>query len=393
MNARTRLAVLLVATPLVVFALVGGFLGQASAREESYQHLRIFEDVVSLITSNYVEDVNVDKVMDGAMRGLAEGLDADSAWLTPDQVAQAAKGGPLPEGDTGIDIVRQYYLRVVSVRDGSPAAGAGLRTGDYLRMIDGKPTRDLSAFEGRRLLRGPAGSTVKLLVLRGSAAEPHEVMLTRQKLPPAAVTGRLVERDVALVRIPAFTKDTAGQVSRAIADLQKQGASRVLLDVRATSVGEPADGLPTARLFVASGTLVQREQRDHPSTSIAAASGDGRITLPLVVMTTAGTAGAAEVLAAAIAGNERGAIVGERTLGRVAEQKLVPLSDGSGLWLTYARFLTPAGKALHGQGVEPTVAVEEPDVEFGAGPPETDPILTKALETLATRQAAVQPAG
>lgn len=383
MTARTRLAVLLVSTPLVAFALVGGFLGQASAREESYQHLRIFEDVVSLVTNNYVEDVNVDRVMDGAMRGLAEGLDADSAWLAPDQAAQFEKPSATPDGDAGLDLVRQYYLRVVSVRDGSPAAAAGLRTGDFVRTIDGKPTRDLSSIEGHRLLRGPVGSSVKLLVLRGNAAEPHEVTITRQRLPAPAVTGQLIDRGIAVIRIPAFTADTAGQVARAIADLQKRGATRVLIDVRATSVGAPADGLATARLFIGSGTIAQRESRGQAATTIAAGREDGRITLPLALMTTSGTAGAAEVLASAIAGTSRGTIVGERTLGRAAEQKLVRLADGSALWITHARYLTPAGKPLHGHGVEPGVAVEEPDVEFGGEAPAVDPILARAIETLA----------
>lgn len=388
MTARTRLAILLVSTPLVAFALIGGFLGQASAREESYQHLRIFEDVVSLVTNNYVEEVDVDKVMDGAMRGLAEALDAESAWLAPAEVAQIEKPGGQPDADVGLDLIRQYYLRVVSARDGSPAAEAGLRTGDYIRMIGDRPTRDLSAFEGERMLRGAAGSTVKLLVLRGSAAEPHEVTLTRRVLRTPEVTGTVIDQGIGLVRVPAFGRDTAAQLGKVVDTLQKQGASRLLVDLRATSEGAPADGIAAARLFVASGTLGQREARGQTATSIDAASGDGRVTLPLAVMTTSGTAGAAETFAAAIAANNRGTVVGERTLGRAADQKLVRLADGSGLWLTYARFLTPAGKPVHGQGVEPGVAVEEPDVEFGGEAPTSDPILQKAIETLAVAKAA-----
>ena len=388
MTARTRLAVLLVSTPLVAFALIGGFLGKASAREESYQHLRIFEDVVSLVLSNYVEDVNLDKVMDGAMRGLAEALDAESAWLAPAHVAQLEKSVPLPDGDTGLDVVRQYYLRVVSARDGSPAAKAGLRTGDFIRVIDAQPTRDLSAIEGQRLLRGPVGSSVRLLVLRGNAAEPHEVTLVREKLAPAPVTGRLLADGVGLVRIAAFGKSTAEDVGRVVADLEKQGAAQLVLDLRATSMGSPSDGLATARLFVRSGTLVQREARGEAASPIAAGAGDGTLTLPVAVLTTAGSAGAAELVAAALAGNDRAVLVGERTLGRAAEQKLVRFSDGSGLWMTYARFLTPAGKAIHGQGIEPGIAVEDPDVEFGAQPPVADPILEKAVETLRAKKAA-----
>lgn len=388
MTARTRLAVLLLSTPLVVFVLVGGYLGKAAAREESYQHLRVFEDVVSLVVNNYVEPVDADKVMDGAMRGLAEALDADSAWLTGPEVALVEKNAPLPEGDPGVDITRQYYLRVVSARDGSAAARAGLRTGDYVRAIDGKPTRDLSAFEGMRMLRGPVGSSVKLTVLRGSAAEPHEVTLVREKLPPSQVSGRLVQGTIGVVRIGAMAAATAGDLSKTIADLQRQGATQLVLDVRGTSTGAIADGVEAARLFVGTGTLTQRELRGQAAAPVAAKSGDGRITLPLVVLTSNGTSGAAEVMASALVGNDRATLVGERTLGRAAEQRLVRLPDGSGLWMTYARFLTPAGKPIHGQGLEPGVAVEEPDVEFGAEAPASDPILDKALETLAAKKAA-----
>jgi carboxyl-terminal processing protease len=388
MTARTRIAILLLSTPLVTFVLLGGYLGKAAAREESYQHLRVFEDVVSLVVNNYVEPVNVDKVMDGAMRGLAEALDADSAWLTPQQVAQAEKGAPLPEGDPGVDITRQYYLRVVGARDGSSAAKAGLRTGDYIRAIDGLPTRDMSTFEGIRLLRGPVGSSVKLTVLRGSAAEPHEVSLTREKLPASQVSGRVASGPVGIVRVSAFGHGTAGEIRRVVADLQKQGALQLVLDLRGTSGGSPADGIEAARLFVPSGTLVQREQRGQDAAAITGKAGDGSVGLPMAILTSNGTAGAAEMLVAAVSGNDRAQLVGERTLGRAAEQKLVRLPDGSGLWMTVSRFMTPAGKPIHGQGIEPTVAVDEPDVEFGAEPPTDDPVLQKALETLAAKKAA-----
>jgi carboxyl-terminal processing protease len=388
MTPRTRLAVLLLSIPLVVFVLVGGYLGKAAAREESYQHLRVFEDVVSLIVNNYVEPVDVDKVMDGAMRGLAESLDADSAWLTAEEVALVEKNVPLPDGDPGIDVTRQYYLRVVSTRDGSPAARVGLRTGDYIRAIDGRPTRDLSAFEGLRLLRGPVGSSVKVTVLRGNAAEPHELALTREKIAPSQVSSRVAPGGIGVVRIAAFSPETPREVARAVAALEKQGATHLALDVRGTSTGAVVDGLETARLFVPTGTLAQRELRGQAPAPVTAKAGDGSITLPAVVLTTNGTSDAAEVLAAALAGNSRATLVGERTLGRAAEQRLVRLPDGSGLWITYARFLTPAGKAIHGQGIEPGVAAEDPDVEFGSEVPATDPILDKAIETLTAKKAA-----
>src|SRR5437764_843547 len=126
MSPRTRVIVLSISAPVIAFAVVGGFLGKVMAREDAYQNLRIFDDVTQLITSNYVESVNVDKVMNGAMRGLADALDPDSAFLSPQEVKQAESSTPLPPGDVGLELTRQYYLRVIAARDNSPAAKAGL---------------------------------------------------------------------------------------------------------------------------------------------------------------------------------------------------------------------------------------------------------------------------
>jgi carboxyl-terminal processing protease len=156
MTSRTRLWVLAVSTPVIAFAVLGGYLGQVWAKDDTYQHLRVFEDVVSLVLNNYVEEVDVKKAMGGAMRGLADGLDPDSAWLTPDLVKAVEANQPLGAADIGAEVSRQYYLRVISVRDGSPAAKAGIRGGDFIRAIDTKATRDMSAWEGTRLLHGAA---------------------------------------------------------------------------------------------------------------------------------------------------------------------------------------------------------------------------------------------
>src|SRR5258707_15285754 len=136
MSARPRLIVMTISAPVIAFAIVGGFLGKVMARDNTYQHLKIFDDVIGLITNNYVEQVDVNKVMHGAMHGLADGLDPDSAYLTADEVKQAESGAALPAGDIGLELTRQYYLRGVSARDNSPAAKAGLRPGDYGRAFN-----------------------------------------------------------------------------------------------------------------------------------------------------------------------------------------------------------------------------------------------------------------
>jgi carboxyl-terminal processing protease len=388
MTSRTRWLVLLFSTPLVAFVIVGGLLGRAAAKEGSYPHLRIFEDVVSLILGSYVEEPDMDKVMDGAMRGLAEGLDADSAYLTPTEVKQVESGAALPAGSPGLELTRQYYLRVIAARDGSPAEKAGIRTGDSVRAIDGKPTRNLSAIEGMRLLRGPVGSKVTLTILRDSLADPHEVVLTREAEATMDVSGRLQGPGVGYVRVAAFGPNVATRIKTQIAALTKQGATQLLIDVRGTASGAVADGIHAARLFVATGTLTTLEARGQTNTVERAAKGDGVIALPVVLLSTTGTSGAAEVFAAALIDNKRATLVGERTLGRAALQKLVKLPDGSGLWMTWARYLAPSGTVIHGTGLTPAVEVEQPDVEFGQAAPTDDPILDKAVEQFSQKKAA-----
>jgi len=342
-----------------------------------------------MITNNYVEDVNIDKVMRGAMHGLADSLDPDSAYLTPDEVKQVESNAALAPGGVGLELTRQYYLRVIAARDNSAAAKAGLRTGDYIRAINDKPTREMSVWEGMRALRGATGTKVSVTVIRGNAADPHVVELTRESEPASQVSGRIAAPGVGYVRIAAIGPATAGQVKSQVADLTKNGASKLIVDVRRVSSGAIDDGLAIARLFVGKGTLAMRETKGAARETIAAASGDGSITAPATILIDTGTSGAAEVFASALGGNQRADLIGEHTIGRAATQKLVRLPDGAGLWLSNTRYLTPAGTPLHEKGLEPTVAVDESDVvEFGAPAPTTDPILDKALERLAGKKAA-----
>lgn len=385
MTSRSRAFVLAISIPVIVFALIGGYLGQVMAQgDETFRYLRVFEDVVSLVVSNYVEPVDVRKAMRGAMKGLADGLDPDSAHLTPDLVkAMESNAAAAGAAEVGLDVTRQYYLRVVSARDGSPAAKAGLRPGDFIRAIDNRPTRDMSAIEGARLLRGAPGSKVSLLVIRGNAADPHVVDLARERLTAPEVTTRMADPTTGYIRIAEFTKDSASRVKQAVDALARTGAARFVIDLRGTARGDLDDGVAAARLFVKDETLAIRMTRANQREVIAAHPGDGSVTAPVVLLVDPGTAGAAEVFAAALDNEDRADLVGLNTLGRAARQRLVKLPDESGLWLTYMRYLTPDNDPIHENGLEPDVEVEQPEIEFGAEPPTPDPTLQKALEHLA----------
>jgi carboxyl-terminal processing protease len=388
MNIRARFAVLALSTPLIVLVLVGGFLNRVASGQQSYQPLRVFGEVVELVMGNYVERVDPERAMHGALCGLTDGLDADSAWLPAAQAATAAKGAAPARGSVGLEVTRQYYLRVIAARDGSPAAKAGLATGDYIRAIDGTPTRELSVWAGQQLLRGAPGSKVTLTVLRGNAAEPHEVTLVREELASPSVTGRLVRPGVGLIRIAGFGERTAADLRQQAIALRKDGADHLIVDLRRTAEGGPALGYGAARLFVSSGALGGTQTRNAEPQLQTAANGDGIITLPVTLLVDNGTSQAAEVFAAALKGNNRASLVGERTLGRAATQELVKLPDGSALWLSTTRFVTPDGTAIHEKGLAPDTPVAEPDLEFGTARGGADPILDKALELLAPQPAA-----
>jgi carboxyl-terminal processing protease len=202
------------------------------------------------------------------------------------------------------------------------------------------------------------------------------------------VKSRIAAPGVGYLRVAEFGKNTGDQIKSEIASVQKAGAKSVIIDLRGTAFGDVEAGFAAARLFVKSGVLAYRQDRGKEKEAVSAAAGDGAITIPTVLLTDNGTSNGAEVFAAALAGNKRAQLIGERTLGRAAQQKLVRLPDGSALMLTHLIYLTPASVAIHEKGLVPDVAVEQPDQDFGQPAPATDATLDKAIQTLTTKAAA-----
>ena len=384
MTDRTRFVILAVTAPILAYTLVGGVLGRVLAREDTYRHLRVFEDVVSLVTSNYVEQVEPEHLMHGALWGLAEGLDPESSYLTPDEVLAYDTGPAVDSAGVGLVLTRQYYIQVVAARDGSPAATAGLRPGDYIRDIGGNPTRLMSVVRANQLLHGDDGSSVTLSVIRGNAAEPVDMTLTRGDGRSANVTSRILTPGVGYLRIAEFDDTTAGAIGSAAVRLEQEGAERLLIDLRGTATGAFETGIAATELFTDAETLIIRETS---SAQEPVSRTDRRPTImwPVVLITNPGTAGAAELFAAALTDADRADTVGLRTAGRAAEQTLVRLPDGGGLLLSSTQYLTASGDSIHRVGVEPVVVVQEPSAELGqaVADPDEDPVLDRALEHLA----------
>jgi carboxyl-terminal processing protease len=255
-------------------------------------------------------------------------------------------------------------------------------------MINGSATRDMSAYEGNRLLRGAPGTKVTVLIIRGNAADPHELELVRERPSGAEVTSRMADKSAGYIRVVEFSKQTPVLLKEHVDSLAKSGAAHYVIDLRGTARGDVDEGIAAAKLFVKSGTLAIKQSKDNQREIVPAQAADGAVTAPVVVLTDGGTSGAAETFAAALDGNERATLIGDRTLGRAGRQRLVKLPDGSGLWLTHLRYLTPKGDQIHEKGLEPDVDVDQPDIEFGSEPPAEDATLKKALEHFAQKKAA-----
>lgn len=422
MSRRTRALVFMISTPLVAIVAIGGLLGAGRATaQQALPHLSVFNDVLRLIISDYVEPPNVDKVMDGAMRGLVDGLDPDTSYLSPDEVRSIDAHAAPADGDVGLVISRQFYLRIVGVRDGSPAARAGLQSGDFIRAINDTPTRDMSSFTGARLLRGAPGSKVTLLIIRnGNTADPRPIDLVRAVAPADRAAGRRLPGGEAYVRVTSFGAGAADAIRAAVAATGSAASAGVIVDLRDVADGTPDEGVAAARLFIKSGTIAIRAGRPVAAASptpnasaadpdalpradappppipanavrVEAGPGDGALAVPVVLLTSNGTAYGAEVFAAALAENHRATIVGEVTAGLAGVQRLIRLPDGYGLLMTTERYLQNDGYSIHNRGVRPTVPLDIPTIAFDDTKPAGDPLLDRAIKELKSPTPAPSP--
>jgi carboxyl-terminal processing protease len=380
MTSKLRLKHLLLAfsVPFVLYAILGGFLSRALARDSAYRYLSVFQDVVTLIMNNYLTPPEMDKVMDGAIRGMMEALDPDSCYLTAEEYLAFRDPESQKKADIGVELTKRYYLQVVTALPGSPAEKSGVRPGDLIKSIDGENTREMNLIVGEASLRGPAGSAVKLEIIRGGQPDPILLQVERLDVLVSPVTFELREGTIGYIKITGFRAGTDTDVKRAIEMLKGQGADRLAIDVR-NSYGRLAeDGAKVAELFVPGGVAARLQSRKGETTDVTLAPDRVAFAGPVVLVMNRGSSGAAEIVASAFRTAKRGELVGVPTSGRTAVQKAISLGDGTALVLSVAQYWTPDGKALLGEGLEPTVAVERaPEADD-----ESDPILDKALEVL-----------
>ena len=366
MNSRTKFVVVMSSTCLVALLLLGGVVSKgapaderASADGNVYKHLAVYSEVLSRIKSEYVEEPDMSSVTLGAMNGLLESIDPYASYLNAEQYKEYLKNFDTYRGDIGMVLAKKFgYITIVSVIPGSPAAKAGLTTGDMLETIKGIATRDMPLAYARLLLRGQAGSTVDLSVLRRKP-EPQKLTMTRVAITPPPVESKLLPDNIGYIKIGALGQARLKETATAIAELQKQGAKKLLLDLRYSASGDPEDGIELANMFIDKGLLAYSVGQKFPRKNYDADPKKDITSLPLIVLTNRGTAAAAEVAAAALQADKRATVVGEHTYGDASVLRPITMDDGSAVILSVAKYYAPDGKSIQDNGVQPETLVAE----------------------------------
>ena len=375
MSFRGKLWVLALSGVIAVYAVIGGLpmvggLLTTSAQEpvnNAGDQLKIVESVLQHIQNDYVDDPNMEKVRVGALRGLAGGLDPYSSFLTAEQIKAFEASKTSNKVGIGAEFSQvSGYLYVISALKGSPAEKAGMKSGDVIEYIDSKATRDISLYDARQMISGDLGTTVSLRVLR-AGEKPQTMKVTRgtYKVPPAE--SRMEAGKIGVIKVYSLEDGEAADIRTQLSGLTKQGAQKIVLDLRGVAAGSLPEAANVANLFIKDGELAKVIGRENKVTTTYTADASKAIfDGGLAVLIDLGTAGAAEAVASAVITHKRGEVIGERSFGAGSEQKLFMLRGGDGLLLTVAKWASSDGKPFLGEdrattGIKPSIEVKRPD--------------------------------
>jgi carboxyl-terminal processing protease len=385
----------------LLLALLGGEFVMHSVRASSdddgaYKQIRVYQEVLQKVQTDYVTDPNMADVTAGALHGLLETLDSDSSYLTPTEYKLYKEHPAGADAQIGITVSKRYgYAVIVSVLPGSPAEKEHLAGGDAIESIAGQSTRELSLAMIKVLLEGKPGTQVALSVIRPRKQDPEKITVTRSVVPVPTLAQQQYENSSILYLKPVvLTPARVDEIAARLKSMSANGNKKVLLDLRNVSEGSEDQGLRLANLFLKQGTLATLSGQKYPTQTFTADAAKFVTDAPLAILVNRGTAGAAELAAAALADDKRADLVGERTFGEGSVQKTIELPDGAALVLTVATYSSPAGKRFMEEAVTPNVlAGPTPEQEAAQtddednAPNKADAPLNKALDLLKAKAA------
>jgi len=361
-NKRIIIDILLISLLMAGILLINGGSGHVKAGTgDIYKNIEVFTEVLRQIEKNYVEPQDPQKMIYGAIKGMVQNLDPHSSFMTREEHQDLLIETKGSFSGVGIEIsVRDNVLTVVSPIEGTPAHAAGIQAGDKIVRIDDKSTNDMTLSDAVKSIRGKKGTKVKLTVIREAADKPLEFTITRDVIPLKSVRHYLLTPDIGYVRISTFQSNSSRDLNAALEKLETgRNLKGLILDLRNNPGGLLSQAIEVSDIFLDSGLIVSTKGR-NPSQDMevfAHKNKAGR-EYPIIVMVNEGSASASEIVAGALQDNKRALTLGTRTFGKGSVQTILPLSDGSGLRLTTAKYYTPSGRSIQLSGITPDIEVK-----------------------------------
>ena len=339
---------------------------QESEASDVKAQLELFNKVFNRVRESYVEDVDDEALIEAAIDGMLSSLDPHSSYLSPKDFEQMSIQTQGSFGGLGMEVTQEDgFVKVVAPIDDTPAAQAGIQSGDFITHVNGEALLGLTLSEAVGLMRGPVGSEALLKVVRDPNSEPFDVSIIRDTIKLVAVRGRLVG-NTAVLRISTFNEQTQPNLEAAIAE-QIEAAGGIenlngfIIDLRNNPGGLLSAAISVTDTFLNEGEIVSTRERDARNSRDAfAQKGDLTQGKPIVVLINRGSASASEIVAGALQDHKRAVIVGTKSFGKGSVQSIMPISDGSAMRLTTARYYTPSGRSIQSLGVSPDIVVDQP---------------------------------
>lgn len=346
---------------MIFFIGIFGFLSFTGTTSKMYEELKLFSEGLDRIQMNYVEEVEPKKLIYGALSGMSRSLDPFSQFMEPDVYKETKVETEGEFGGLGMRIeIKDDLLTVVAPIEGTPAYKKGVLSGDRIIKIDGKETKGLSLLEAVKRLRGPKGTQVALTIFREGAKDLVEVSMVRDIIKIESVKYKMLPDSIGYIKINEFTEKTAADLGKALEDIAAAKAKKLVIDLRNNPGGLLNTCLEVCDFFIEENKLLLSVQgRDPKATQKFFASKPARYPQwPIVVLVNRGSASASEILSGVLQDYKRGLILGSKTFGKGSVQTVIPLSDGSALRLTTAKYYLPSGRSIHELGVTPDTILE-----------------------------------
>ncbi len=361
---------------VLTLSLGGGVASKGNDSAATYENLKLFTEVLSIIQSQYVDEVPPKDIIYSAIRGTLRGLDPHSSFLDPEMYREMQVETTGSFGGLGIELtLRDDVLTVVAPIEGTPAYRAGIQPGDRIVKIEGLTTKDMQLAEAVKRMRGKPGSKIIISIMREGLPEPKDVPIIREQIRVQSVKSSQLEPGIEYIRLRQFQEQTANDLENALEKYIKNGKVQgLVLDLRNNPGGLLTSAVEVSEKFLDSGKLVVYTEGRVRNQNMRFQSNSKRVftDFPMVVLVNQGSASASEIVAGALQDWGRAVVLGSQSFGKGSVQTIIPLSDGSGLRLTTAKYFTPKGRSIHGKGITPDILVEGPKTTAVLGAP-TEP--------------------